>query len=151
MNFWHPQTERGPFLKCSVRSRCRDKLCYFGLPRMSSSIAPSTLVQKLTTADNLRFLHLCWLVLFPPYSAVASQPRREQSCSEDKSIAKKNSSTAEPQFFSLKVKCYITITLVSKRRARPFATFSFLCYPFNPWFLWWSGFLPYINCSQPQL
>lgn len=41
MNFWNPHTERGPFLKCSVRSCWRGfktKLCCFRLPGMSSSV-----------------------------------------------------------------------------------------------------------------
>lgn len=68
--------------------------------------------QKLIAAD-LHSLHLCWLVQFLSYLTVPSQTKTEQSCSQDKSNAKQNISTKEPQLArsqKKKVKSCITFT-----------------------------------------
>lgn len=122
MDFWNPHTERGPFLKCSVRSRCRDFKTnsatsgYQGCPAALSS----TPVQRLP--------------LFHP------NPEENKVAQKTSQMPSKTAPLQNHSALSIKVKSYITIMLVPKRQVRPFAALSFLCNPFNPWFLCWSAF-----------
>lgn len=125
--------------------RLQDKLCYVRLPGMYQH-ATSSITFKVSSSAYC----CCWSAL--PRSVLVtivstifsilhcSNPEQHKIAQKTSEIPRRTAPLQNHSDLSKKVKSSITIMLVRERQAMPFATLTFLCNIFNPWFLCWSAF-----------
>lgn len=125
--------------------RLQDKLCYVRLPGMYQH-ATSSITFKVSSSAYC----CCWSAL--PRSVLVtivstifsilhcSNPEQHKIAQKTSEIPRRTAPLQNHSDLSKKVKSSITIMLVRERQAMPFATLTFLCNTFNPWFLCWSAF-----------
>lgn len=104
--------------------------------------ATSSITFKVSSAAYCCWSALPWSVLVTIVSTIfhSSNPEQNKIAQKTSQIPSKTAPLQNHSDLSKKVKSSITIVLVSKRQAMPFATLTFLRNTFNLWFLCWSAF-----------